>query len=47
VPGRWRPACLALVDVLREYAGGTEENASAWLTDLHAQGRFVEDIWGG
>jgi cytochrome P450/NADPH-cytochrome P450 reductase len=37
----------ALVDIYRERTGGSAEDAQAWLADLRAAGRFVEDIWGG
>jgi cytochrome P450/NADPH-cytochrome P450 reductase len=37
----------ALVDIYRERTGGSAADAQAWLADLRAAGRFVEDIWGG
>jgi cytochrome P450/NADPH-cytochrome P450 reductase len=37
----------ALVDIYRERTGGSAQDAQAWLADLRAAGRFVEDIWGG
>ncbi len=37
----------ALVDVFRQKTGGSAEEGQAWLADLRAADRFIEDIWGG
>lgn len=37
----------ALADVYRARTGRSADDAQAWLADLRASGRFVEDIWGG
>jgi cytochrome P450/NADPH-cytochrome P450 reductase len=37
----------ALADIFRDRTGGTAADAQAWLAELRAAGRFVEDIWGG
>jgi cytochrome P450/NADPH-cytochrome P450 reductase len=36
----------ALVDIHRAKTGGTEAAAQAWLSDLRAADRYLEDIWG-
>lgn len=37
----------ALADIHRDRTGGTAADAQAWLADMRAAGRLVEDIWGG
>jgi cytochrome P450/NADPH-cytochrome P450 reductase len=37
----------ALAEIHRGRTGGSADDAQRWLADLRAQGRFVEDIWGG
>jgi cytochrome P450/NADPH-cytochrome P450 reductase len=37
----------ALADIYRDGPGGSAADAQAWLADLRAADRFVEDIWGG
>jgi cytochrome P450 / NADPH-cytochrome P450 reductase len=42
------PAVRAtLLDIYRDNRGGSSHDADAWLADLRAKDRFVEDIWGG
>jgi cytochrome P450/NADPH-cytochrome P450 reductase len=42
------PAVRAtLVDIFQEKGGGSAADGEAWLADLRAADRFVEDIWGG
>ncbi|MDO5500708.1 MAG: hypothetical protein Q4F67_13610 [Propionibacteriaceae bacterium] len=31
----------------RKHTGGSEEDAEAWLRELMASGRYVEDVWAG
>jgi cytochrome P450/NADPH-cytochrome P450 reductase len=37
----------ALVDIFRAKTGGSAAEGEAWLADLRAADRFLEDIWGG
>jgi cytochrome P450/NADPH-cytochrome P450 reductase len=37
----------ALAEIYRARTGGSSEQAQAWLADLRAADRFLEDIWGG
>ena len=36
-----------LVDIFAAKTGASATEGEAWLADLRADGRFVEDIWGG
>ena len=36
-----------LMDIFRDHRGGSPQDADAWLADLRATDRYVEDIWGG
>jgi cytochrome P450 / NADPH-cytochrome P450 reductase len=37
----------ALIDIRRQRTGGSSAEGDAWLADLRAENRYVEDIWGG
>jgi cytochrome P450 / NADPH-cytochrome P450 reductase len=37
----------SLKHIFREKTSTTDADAEAWLSGLRANGRFVEDIWGG
>ena len=37
----------AFQEVYCEHNGASPADAEAWLADLRAQNRFLEDIWGG
>ncbi len=37
----------ALAEIHRERTGSSAQEAQDWLAELRAEGRFVEDIWGG
>ncbi len=37
----------ALTEIYRNKTGGSAADAQAWLDDLKAHDRFLEDIWGG
>ena len=37
----------ALIDIQRQRTGGSSAEGDAWLADLRAKNRYVEDIWGG
>jgi cytochrome P450/NADPH-cytochrome P450 reductase len=37
----------ALAEIYRQHTGGSAAEAQDWLTELRAQNRFLEDIWGG
>ncbi|PVZ11157.1 bifunctional cytochrome P450/NADPH--P450 reductase [Actinomycetospora cinnamomea] len=37
----------ALVEIHRDRAGGSGQDAADWLAGMRREGRFVEDIWGG
>jgi cytochrome P450/NADPH-cytochrome P450 reductase len=37
----------ALSDIYRERTGRSAQEAQDWIANLRADGRFVEDIWGG
>ena len=37
----------ALIDIQRQRTGGSSAEGDAWLADLRAENRYVEDIWGG
>jgi cytochrome P450/NADPH-cytochrome P450 reductase len=37
----------ALTEIYRGKTGGSAADAQAWLDDLKANDRFLEDIWGG
>jgi len=35
----------ALVEVVRQCGGKSEEEATAYVKDLRAAGRYMEDVW--
>ncbi len=37
----------ALIDIQRHRTGSSSADGDAWLADLRAENRYVEDIWGG
>ncbi|MDT7609253.1 MAG: cytochrome / NADPH-cytochrome reductase, partial [Pseudonocardiales bacterium] len=37
----------ALADIYRQHTGGSAAQAQAWLAELRAADRFLEDVWGG
>ncbi|GAA4896102.1 hypothetical protein GCM10025789_12230 [Tessaracoccus lubricantis] len=37
----------AFRELRRDHAGGSEEDAVAWLHELMTSGRYVEDVWAG
>jgi cytochrome P450 / NADPH-cytochrome P450 reductase len=37
----------ALIDLYREKTNGSADDAGNWLADLRADGRYLEDVWGG
>jgi hypothetical protein len=37
----------SLEHFFRETTSTTDADSGAWLSGLRANGRFVEDIWGG
>lgn len=37
----------AFVEVHQKHTGGTREQSEAWLADLVAGGRYIEDVYSG
>jgi hypothetical protein len=37
----------ALIDIQRQRTGASSAESDAWLANLKAEKRYVEDIWGG